>query len=157
MLLMAAGGAAAATLARPGSAGASDTATASYDAPILAAMGTVGVTPAETARLSIVMHAENPAGWMLCDGFLSFNSIAGQQLASAKFSITSGQGAFVDWTPRGKLQRTQVYPVVTLTTDMSVGDYSEVVMGASFEVFDRLSLATRTCTTGIFCTALGGV
>ena len=75
ILTLATGGVAAAALARPEAAAAT---TDSYDVPTLATMGTLGVTPNETARLSLVMHADNPAGWMLCNGFLSFNNVAGK-------------------------------------------------------------------------------
>ena len=146
ILTLATGGVAAAALARPGVAAA---ATDSYDVPTLTTMGSLGVTPNETARLSLVMHADNPAGWMLCDGFLSFNNLAGKQVASAKFQLQAGQGAHLDWSPTGKLRRIQVYPLVTVTTDMSVGYYSQVVMGATFEIFDRTSLATRASVVGV--------
>lgn len=145
VLAMATGGVAAAAFVRPAAAVAED----AYDVPMLAAMGTLGVTPSETARLSLVMHADNPAGWLLCNGFLSFINLAGQQVASAKFELHAGEGTYLDWSPRGKLARTQIYPLVTVTTDMSVGDYSGVVMGATFEVFDRLTQATRTSVVGV--------
>jgi hypothetical protein len=146
LLAIATGGVAAAALVRPTAAAA---ATDSYDVPTLSTMGTLGLTPNETARLSLVMHADNPAGWMLCDGFFSFSNLTGQQVASAKFQLRPGEGAYLDWSPRGKLTRTQIYPIVTVTTDMSTGDYSEVVMGATFEVFDRLTQVTRASLVGV--------
>jgi hypothetical protein len=146
ILTIATGGVAAAALIRPGAAAA---ATDSYDVPTLSTMGSLGVTPNETARLSLVMHADNPAGWMLCNGFLSFINMAGKQVASTKFQLQAGQGAHLDWSPTGKLHRTQVYPLVTVTTDMSAGDYTQVVMGATFEIFDRSTLATRAAVVGV--------
>jgi hypothetical protein len=151
VLAMATGGVAAAALVRPAAASA---ATDSYDVPTLSTMGTLGVTPSETARLSIVMHADNPAGWLLCNGFLSFLNLSGVAVASAKFELQAGQGAYLDWSPRGKLERTQIYPLVTVTTDMSAGGYDSVVMGATFEVFDRLTQLTRTSVVGVLRSAL---
>lgn len=152
LLAMATGGAASMALAGGSlSAGAADG--EGYAPPTLMTMGTVGVTPAETVRLSIVMYADPDAGWMLCDGFLSFNNLAGEQVATSKFHLSAGQGAYLDWTPRGKLARSQVYPMVTVTSDMTQPGYSTVVMGATVEIFDRLTLLNRASVVGVLrCT-----
>ena len=153
MLAMATGGVAAAAIA--GTAGAARAAGAapaidtSYGRPTLMTVGTVGVTPTDTARLSIVMYADPDAGWMLCNGFLSFLNLSGVTVATRKFTLSAGQGALLDWTPRGKFARTQIYPMITVTSDMTQPGYSSVVMGATLEVFDRLTLVMRSSNVGI--------
>ena len=143
LLAMGTGGIAAAALA-----GTPDPASAeAYDEPTLATIGSVGVTPGEAARLSIVMYPTT--GWLLCNGFLSFLSLDGDTVATTKFQIANGHGAYLDWSPRGKLSRTQIYPLVTITTDMAMPGYSDVVMGATLEVFDRITLVSRTSNSGI--------
>ena len=139
---IAAGMATAALVGGPDAAGA-DT----YTEPTLNTIGSIGVTPAETARLSIVMYPTT--GWLLCNGFLSFLNLTGDTVATAKFEIANGHGAYLDFSPRGKLARTQIYPLVTITTDMTTPGYAEVVMGATLEVFDRLTLLTRSSNTGV--------
>lgn len=145
VLAMGTGGIAAAALVAGADAASAET----YDEPTLSTIGSIGVTPSETARLSIVMYPTATAGWMLCNGFLSFLSLSGETVASAKFEIASGHGALLDWSPRGKLARTQIYPLVTVTTDMTTPGYSDVVMGATLEVFDRLTLISRTSNAGV--------
>jgi hypothetical protein len=148
LLALATGGIATAGLTTAGLVGGADAAGAeTYTEPTLTTIGSVGVTPAETARLSVVMYPTT--GWLLCDGFLSFLSLSGETVASAKFAIANGHGAYLDWSPRGKLARTQIYPLVTITTDTSAPGYSDVVMGATLEVFDRLTLVTRTSNAGV--------
>jgi len=106
-----------------------------------ATFGSIGVTSAQVARLSAVNYDSPGAaesGGIAgggCIVALEIHRLSGEVLASQRFQLAPGQGAFLDATAGRQTPREQIYGVVKHIVQRSApsGDH---MMGATLEIFD---------------------
>ena len=98
----------------------------------LAALGSIGVSSGQVARLSVVLYMGGiPGGG--CVVAMEIRRITGDLLERQVFQLSTGQGAFLDAS--GTQGRDQIYGVVRHLDPTGRGDPDHVV-GATLEVFD---------------------
>jgi len=106
------------------------------------AMGSIGVTRAQVARLSVVNY-DRPAlaaGGIAGGGCLvalEIRRLSGAVLASRRVQVAPGTGAYLDVANvAGQAAREQIYGVVTHILQGSRPPRPDHAMGATLEVFD---------------------